>query len=145
MYAGHRAPRPTQLDGEGARLIRTERSFQRALSNFRRPDRLLLAVHFAGGSDGRSKRYPDAGLRLAVEFYRAQNQFIALLGPFQRHYSNSRAADLQERKFAAEMASVLRSLEGDQRIVQSLSLPISFRRAPAISMRGKAKDELMVS
>src|SRR5216684_8515664 len=106
---------------------------------------LFLPVDLARGRDGGAESYADVGLRLAIEFYQAHNDLVALFSFLQRQNSNSRVADLQQRKLPAQRARVFLSFEGDQRIIQALRLPVGLALPPAGGVPSDSIDEFVMS
>src|SRR5713226_6824875 len=78
-------------------------------------------------------------------FHQPEDDFIAVLGSFQRQHTHATVIETQQGEFLAEGARVLCALKCDERLVEAMRLPVRFRLAPVPRMAGQPVNELMAA
>ena len=111
-------------------MIRAEVRDEFAVRNLRRAERLLLPRHLARGRDLTREAQAYVLRALAVEFDEADDDLVRLFSLLQGEHAHAAVADVQQRETLAERAGVRRGLEGDERLVECLSLPVGRACAP---------------
>ncbi len=145
FHGRHRSGCHAELQGEGSRLIGTEGGDQIAIVDVRRARGLLLTVYLAGGRDGCREGDVDIRLRFAVELHQANDELVALFGFLHAEDADAGIAHLHHGEGFAQCSGMFGCLEGDQRSVESLRLPIGLAITPIVGVTGKAVGELVVA
>jgi len=130
---------------ERTRLVAAEGCCKNAVTDCGIANRLFLPIDLARAGDALRERQLHILLRLAVEFHQAHDHFVAELRFLHREHADAWIAELQERIRPAERTLMTGRLEGVQRSVEPLRLPVRLRIAPSTGVNGEAVDELMVA
>src|SRR5205085_7899421 len=104
---------------------------------------LLLPIHFARGHHRRGERDVHVRSRLSIHLDQPHDQLIATFGLFESHDTNSIITDFQERQILAERACVRWTLKSEQRLIESISLPVSLRLPPIAGVTSEAEKNFV--
>ena len=81
----------------------------------------------------------------SIELDHPKNDLVTRFGLLQSKHTDTGVVQMYKRKGLAQRSLVLRRLEGDQRIIQPVGLPVSLSFAPIAGMSSQSKHKLVVA
>jgi hypothetical protein len=144
---GQLCRRRTEAQGIGARLIRREGRDQRSAAQVRRLLLffLFLGIDFAGGDDRPGEGDAHILRWMTVELDHAENDFVIRFRFLESEHANSGVVEVKQRKSLAQRTGMLCRLEGDQRIAETIGLPVRLRLFPTAGVSRQAEYEFVMT
>src|ERR1044072_8410590 len=115
------------LHSKRAWLKSSETRHQLAFVDGSVADRKFLTVNFVRRNHRRRKSDTHVRLFASIELDDPHDQFVCVFGFLQCEDTDATTVCAQDRKRLAELAWMLRTLKRDQRLVQTLRVPVSLR------------------
>ncbi len=104
-----------------------------------------MSIQLPDGFDRPSKGDGHIGRWLSVELNHAENHLVAGLRFFQSKHTNAGIVQMNQGKALAQRARMFRGFEGNERIAETIGLPVRLRLTPSIRVPGQAEDEFMMT
>src|SRR5215216_3386761 len=123
-----------QLHSEGARLKSSQARHQLSVHDRSLSKRQLLSIYFTRCNHRRRKSEPHVRYTMPIQLDDAHDHFIAIFGLLERQHTHTTVIDVQDRKHLSQSPRMLCAVKCDQRLVETLRVPVSLRTAPITAM-----------